>query len=221
MRKERLQLYDQTRFFTPKWLLERVERVGPIGLDPCGDYESNVCARHTVLHPSRGFELLCRHFDLPEIWTEGVEELSMLRALSMAGVEIADGLNISWFDRSGPGETVFVNPPYNKNANLAWGERMAGFGADLLDRHLIGLIPVSTGSKWWRHYWRANAICFLERRVDFDFAADAEKLLGFAPGRGAFDSAVPYWGPDVAAFVKSFSDVGEVITPRPRKMIYL
>lgn len=215
-----IKVYDPTRFFTPRSILERVEKLGPIGLDPCGDYESNVSARHTVLSWTRGFEFIARHFSpLPEVWdAEGEREREILHTLARAGIEIADGLAVSWEDRLFPGEAAFVNPPYNHEANKRWGERCAGFGFELRDRHLVALVPVATGARWWRNYWRANAVCFLESRVRFTVAAEAAEAHNFG---GSFDSAIAYWGSDVAGFVKAFEGVGQVVSPRYLTTKYL
>lgn len=158
---------------TPRAVLDRVCRLGPIGLDPC---------------PSPDAANWIAEVNTP--WPE------------------YDGLTADWAVVYGsayqPGP-VFVNPPYGR-ALAAWMGKCAEEAAR--GREIIGLVPARPDTRWFKHCWSANAICFWRGRIKFE--TDSGPM---APA--PFPSALPYWGPRVSLFRAAFADAGHVVVRTP------
>jgi len=73
-----------------------------------------------------------------------------------------DGLKMSWRDY-----VCFVNPPYSRGNIDLWVEKCFREAHDN-DTLVVGLLPVSTSSKWF-HRWVKNAveIRFIKGRIKF------------------------------------------------------
>jgi site-specific DNA-methyltransferase (adenine-specific) len=90
---------------------------------------------------------------------------------------VTNGLAYSW-----AGETVFVNPPYGRQHNKKWAQKIAEEG-----RHttVVALIASRTGSKWFQdNIVHANKLYFLRGRLKFG---------GCASSSAPFDSVVAVW----------------------------
>lgn len=83
-----------------------------------------------------------------------------------------DGLNISW-----QGERIFLNPPYGRDIKL-WMRKAAQEAPEAL---IVALLPVRTGSKWWKEW--------VEPYADIEFLPGRLKFKG-AKWAAPFDSAI-------------------------------
>jgi len=170
--------------------------MGPILLDPCADPLAIVNAKKAIMLPAMVEELKADPSDIEAV-----------------GIIVGDGLFESWFDMVeylGCGN-IFVNPPYGRSHNTAWAEKISIEFERLFVQHskdvgIICLVPASVGAGWFKKYWLANAICFVEGRVQFTgVTADVEKTPG------TFDSALVYFGKDAEKFEDIFKSIGKVV----------
>lgn len=198
---------ERDDWMSPPDAIERVVAVRPIALDPCAPVDpANWHGRYNI----NG---------------EGVFRLPYEIAKDMAS-----GLKIDWAKITyGVDGLVFVNPPYGGRRRVidAWIEKCAAESAR--GAEIIGLVPASTGSNWFRILWQtADAICFVKGRLGFIQPATgrpAPQLRLFDGGedvattddKATFWSAMPYWGNDVERFHEAFDGYGEVVEPRGRK----
>lgn len=121
-----------------------------------------------------------------------------------------DGLQLDWAELVGPGEVVFVNPPFS-TLQTSWGWKIAAEGPRVAARgaHLVALVPARTDTRWWQPMWEADAICFWRGRIRF---LTAGKRQTGSP----FPSAFLYWGESDGrrpSFERAFSARGRVIVP--------
>lgn len=124
---------------TPEHFLERVRRVGVIGLDPCANLESAVDARLNFFGPHYEGEL-------------------------PPGCTRDDGLVASWKDAA-HGQLTFVNPPYNPMAG--WVDKMCA-EADA-GTEIIALVASKTDTQWFHKIFKsATAGIFWKGRIAFD-----------------------------------------------------
>jgi site-specific DNA-methyltransferase (adenine-specific) len=87
-----------------------------------------------------------------------------------------NGLAISW-----EGKRVFVNPPYGREHNKVWAEKIASEGKRTL---VVALLPARTGSSWFQDFiTTANILYFLRGRL---------KFVGADSG-APFDSCIAIW----------------------------
>jgi len=102
-----------------------------------------------------------------------------------------DGLAQEWQPRHGPGERVFVNPPYQRGAIGQWVAKAAD-EAQFNGALCVLLLPVRTDADWWQSLVgrRAQEIRFVKGRLRFE-RADGEPA---ANGAG-FPSAVVVFYP--------------------------
>ena len=177
-------LNPKVRLCTPAEVLDPLRAAfGPVGFDPCGDPHSIVDAAETVFHAEHQGELLQLLGCLP-----GNDE----------GVIWGDGLDITWpRDRF-----VFVNPPYGKLHNEPWGAKIESAG--LLAKDLVALVPGAFEIQWFRHYWSAHRICFIDHRL---------RHLNGAHESGTFGSVLCYWGHRGREFEMSVRHLGKVFAP--------
>ncbi len=180
---------DKTRFFTPQYILDAVEEMGPIVLDPCADPHSRVNAQRAIMLPKMAAEL-----------NASPEELEQ------AGIVVGDGLQIDWRSFPNIHGVVFVNPPYGRSHNEAWAEKI--WNSWRANQDTIVLVPASVGVGWWEDYWKAEAICFVRGRIRFDHLTEGQE--GQA---GTFDSALCYFGANKEKFKSVFSKLGKVVFP--------
>lgn len=125
-------------YLTPPWILDLVEKVAPIGLDPCAHAKSEAIRRTRtgfMLNPPSGF--------------------------ADRGVVFCDGLMMEWEPYVKPSELIFVNPPYGR-ALKDWAAKMAAE----TDCTIIALVPARVDTAWWREL-NPSAWCALAGRVKF------------------------------------------------------
>jgi hypothetical protein len=103
---------------------------------------------------------------------------------------------------------VFINPPYSRELLMPFAAKIveeANKGAEV-----IGLVPTNCETKTWQKYlWKANAICFLNRRVKF-------LKGGLEQGSPAGGNALVYFGANMGRFVQVFGTdlkMGKVVIP--------
>lgn len=109
----------------------------------------------------------------PEIWQPIADTLGGFDLDPASGCEpepIADerftvaddGLAQPWFG------DVWVNPPYGREFNREWGEKVvAEAQRDAVDT-ITALVPAATGTHWWHDtYAQGDVFCFLRGRVTF------------------------------------------------------
>lgn len=107
-------------YLTPGSILDLVEKVAPIALDPCAHPRSAAIRRVStafVLNPPSGFH--------------------------DRGVVICDGLLQGW-ELYVQGQLAFVNPPYGR-ALKDWAAKMAREQCPI-----IALVPAQVNTAWWR-----------------------------------------------------------------------
>jgi hypothetical protein len=172
-----------TEYLTPPWILDLVEKVGPIDLDPCGHLRSEVYKRakcSIIADPDEA--------DLPARMLESHDGLTFF------WVTVVDAT----YPRRG---LAFINPPYGR-ALKAWAEKCA---TSLCPQ--IVLVPARTDTAWWA---RLNPVawCAVKGRLHFH-GPDGQPIKDAAP----FPSAVCLLHPEgdqLARFVATFSTVGIV-----------
>lgn len=128
---------------TPGWLLDLVERVAPIGLDPCGHELAESSKRATMTY----------YQALPQ--TPDYRKLGWL---------VRNGLERSWCAELAAQDArriVFVNPPYGRELK-AWAAKMAAER----DCAIVALVPARVDTAWWREI-DPLAWCALAGRVKF------------------------------------------------------
>lgn len=103
-----------------------------------------------------------------------------------------DGLARPWAGR------VYMNPPYGEGIG-AWVEKLVAAHAAGEVPEAIALVPTRTETKWFQRF-RDYAICFPRGRLRF----------GGGTAEAPFPSAAVYLGRDRAAFVRAFSDLGDI-----------
>lgn len=150
---------EQSRDTDPE-LLRLVERVHPVGLDPC--------ASSTSLVPAR--RLICTPFN----------------ARRSGNVEVENGLLVSWRKRIRAGECVFVNPPWEDLE--VWIPKMAEEAAD--GTPIIALLPLRSHRNYWPPVWTADVcflppVRFGEFR---DCIATPCVMIYWGPHRDLFES---------------------------------
>ena len=125
-------------YLTPGSILDEIEKVAPIALDPCAHPRSAAIRRVStafVLNPPSGFH--------------------------DRGVVICDGLLQGWelYVRKEQ-QLAFVNPPYGR-ALKEWAAKMAREQCPI-----IALVPARVDTAWWREL-APVAWCALAGRVKF------------------------------------------------------
>lgn len=169
--KERTVKIDKRKYETPMWLFDKLDEMyGPFTLDPCAEPETAKCDRYFT-----------------------VEDNGLLK---------------SW-----EGETVFMNPPFGKPEraclpgcnNKRCKERGHHMSHDIpgttdwlhkayneVVHHgatVIGVIPSSTGTRWFHDYvMKASEIIFIRGRVSYLFE-------GKPTGSPDFDTIIAVWKP--------------------------
>lgn len=111
---------ESAEYLTPPWILDLVEKVAPIGLDPCG---------HLLSEATRRAKVACI---LPD---------------KLPGAGGSDGLALDWTKELGfrVQYLVFVNPPYGRALN-DWAAKMAAEKHCTI----IALVPARVDTAWWR-----------------------------------------------------------------------
>lgn len=177
-----------TEYLTPSWILDLVEKVGPIDLDPCGHPMAEATKRARAVSFILNIAALSRP-EKSERWIN------------------CDGLTQDWVryvlsaERDRRRGLAFINPPYGR-ALKAWAEK-----CDTSQCSQIVLVPSRTDTTWWA---RLNPIawCAVKGRLHFH-GPDGQPIKDAAP----FPSAVCLLHPEgdqLAHFVEVFSTVGIV-----------
>jgi phage N-6-adenine-methyltransferase len=103
-----------------------------------------------------------------------------------------DGLSQSWAGR------VYMNPPYGRVIGR-WVEKLTGeFTAGNVTA-FVALVPARTDTAWWQNLAGCH-LCLVRGRLTF----------GDAEAGAPFPSAAAYAGPDPAAFIAAFAELGPV-----------
>jgi hypothetical protein len=178
-------------WFTPPEILQLVERLGPVALDPC--WAPGCAVRARTVYTAEAVAVA------PDV---------------LAGV---DGLKLPW---DVPG-LCFVNPPYGRGIGewtsrcrtRVARRRLAGF-IPTPYTETVALVPARVDTQWFQDDCvpgrSANAVCFLRGRVRF---ADAKALAaGWTANPAPFPSAVVYYGPRVETFCSIFNQRGAMWT---------
>ncbi len=165
---------------TPAEVIQLVQQVGPIVLDPCASREEPVCAPTPWQFFGPG------HIDgLAEPWADW----------ACAGKSRA----LHWVRGAEGGRIVYVNPPYGR-ALPRWVEKCAREG-HINGCEIVLLIPARTDTRAWQTHVRwADAVCFWRGRMTF---------VG-APAPAPFPSALVYWGARAERFAEVFAPHGIV-----------
>ncbi len=106
-----------------------------------------------------------------------------------------DGLAREWFGN------VYVNPPFSRGGAEAFFSRCRVPPCYAV----VGCCICDPSVGWFKHVWRADAVCFPDHRV------------GFVPPPGVTDPgfnrpvALPYWGPHDDDFAAAFRELGRVV----------
>lgn len=124
---------------------------------------------------------------------------SLVGAAQVATIE-DDSLTVDW---DGLG-LVFVNPPYSRGAYLAFARKIREQGERGVE--VVALVPTNCETEAWTHFWRADAICFLGKRVRF--LRDGREV-----GSPAGGSALVYFGDRPRIFDEVHHHLGEVVFP--------
>ena len=171
-----------TEYLTPPWILDLVEKVGPIDLDPCGHLRSEVYKRAKC-------SIIADY------------ESKLLPAKFIPG----DGLQTDWVRYvmfgTGPQGLAFINPPYGRSLK-AWAEKCA---TSLCPQ--IVLVPARTDTVWWGNL-NPVAWCAVKGRLHFH-GPDGQPIKDAAPFPSAVCLLHPE-GDQLARFVATFSTVGIV-----------
>jgi hypothetical protein len=100
---------------------------------------------------------------------------------------------------------VFINPPYSRGLYEAFAQKITVEGCN--GTELIAIPPTNCETKAWKNgFWKADAICFLNKRVRF-------LKEGKPKGSPAGGNALVYFGPRNIEFGLLFSALGKVIYP--------
>ena len=175
-----------TEYLTPPHILDLVEKVGPIDLDPCGHPMAEAMKRARAV----SFILNITALSRPEKGERWIN---------------CDGLTQDWvrYVMFGTGRQglAFVNPPYGR-ALKAWAEKCA----TALCPQIV-LVPARTDTLWWKRL-NPSAWCAVQGRLHFH-GPDGQPIKDTAP----FPSAVCLLHPEgdqLARFIATFSTVGIV-----------
>jgi len=167
---------------TPGWLLDLVERVAPIGLDPCGHPLAESSLRTRAIFQTMP---IGRPMGTEKFWIEG------------------DGLKTAWtplLRAVRKTEIVFVNPPYGRELR-AWAAKMAAER----DCAIVALVPARVDTAWWREL-DPLAWCALSGRVKFLDSEGTEQDAAPFPSAVCLLHATQLLG----KFVEVFSERGPV-----------
>lgn len=181
-------------YVSPPQIIERVRAVGPIALDPCA---GNVA-------------------------THGVINIRWGRHCTETG-GYGDGLTHDWARavEIGGGGLVYSNSPYGGRGRVIdrWVEKYIAEAEHGVE--IIGLVPASTGSWWWRQIFAtAAAGCAWAGRMKFidpatgEFVKHLNKKTGkMVEASAPFWSWLILWSPLVHTanrFIDAFEDVGDL-----------
>ncbi len=167
---------------TPGWVLDLVERVAPIGLDPCGHPLAESSLRTRAIFQTMP---VGRPMGSEKFWIEG------------------DGLKTAWaplLQAVRKTEIVFVNPPYGRELK-AWAAKMAAER----DCAIVALVPARVDTAWWREL-NPLAWCALSGRVKFLDSEGKEQDAAPFPSAVCLLHATQLLG----KFVEVFSERGPV-----------
>jgi len=170
---------------TPKQIIEDVERIGPIVLDPCWSTDAVYEPRHTLTKSDDG---------LSEDWLDYSVRPRMDKRL----------FGISRNGRDYKPGVIYINPPYGREIGR-WCDKIKQTWQEMLDfgwsMQMVALLPSRTDTRWFDGVCKsASQICFLKGRLRFVGAESS------AP----FPSMLAYWG-DMEEFNKIFCEQGNVV----------
>lgn len=97
-----------------------------------------------------------------------------------------DGLSSPWYGR------VWLNPPYGRKHNRAWGERTTDAADNDDVTSITALVPASTGTAWFGEtYATADALTFIHERLSF---IDAASVSDDETANATFGSVIASFG---------------------------
>lgn len=169
---------ESAEYLTPPWILDLVEKVAPIGLDPCAHVKSEayVRSRATIIGSGDLGGLVANWLSMldPPLLDQGVNPRRCPCPLHHVGPCTATTRNLAT-----KLDLVFVNPPYGR-ALKDWAAKMAA------EKHctIIALVPARVDTAWWREL-DPSAWCALAGRVKFLSLPHKWREIGIKPGRDA------------------------------------
>lgn len=109
-----------------------------------------------------------------------------------------DGLRHPWFGH------VWLNPPYGRGLNVAWGREAYTEARRDEVESLTALVPASTDTQWFKYYADADLLTFVEGRIEFVGAGDSG---------ASFASVIATWGDVPIQYIRALHEVGFVARP--------
>lgn len=134
---------ESAEYLTPGWILDAVEKVAPIALDPCAHPKSESALQALAL-----------------IVRVAIEGYSYPKYPVNQRCIVGDGLTQNWALYARNGQLTFINPPYGR-ALKAWAAKMSAEPCPQ-----IALVPARVDTGWWRQM-NPDAWCALSGRVKF------------------------------------------------------
>lgn len=111
---------------------------------------------------------------------------------------LLDGLQMSWL-----ANTVWCNPPYGREHNRLWAEKVLREWKLGHFNEGLYLCPASTGAEWFCPLMKFPQ-CFVHGRISF-LTPNGEVVKG-----NRYDSCITYFGWRTEEFAKVFSSVGTI-----------
>ncbi|MDB9247412.1 DNA N-6-adenine-methyltransferase [Halorubrum ezzemoulense] len=177
--------YDETdagpEWGTPKWVWQPLaETLGGFDLDPASGAEEEPIAYVRVQLPT--------------------DEHPYGTAVREEGVTTwyGDGLEEGWHG------DVWLNPPYGRQHNPRWAQKVSEeVERGALDT-LTALVPASTSTNWFQdHYANADLLTFIDQRISFD---------GSGSDSASFASVIATFGDVPTAYVDALGELGFVVS---------
>lgn len=100
---------------------------------------------------------------------------------------------------------VWLNPPFNDTDT--WVDRLDGEYLNGDVTAAVLLVNSAPGYIWWENLWRRRPICMLRERLPFWTPKGKQD----EPAKKG--TTIAYYGDDVTAFKRAFSDLGRIILP--------
>lgn len=175
---------------TPKRYIDMVNRVAPLVVDPCTDYDNPTGAKICFVAPGA----IGPPTPGVEFYEDGLHPMHSWAASALQH----DGL-------------VFVNHPYGRGIVEPWLRKCLETSRSGLETSIIALPPARTDTAWWHEFCvprkSGGAVCLVEGRITFDAPYGQPE-----PDAAPFPSAFVYWGPRSLAyrFADVFQEIGEI-----------
>ena len=188
---------------TPRVVLDPIDQMGGIELDPCANLRSVVECRQRICLPEDGLAVSWYDRVLSHSY-QPVDALDLLEVKEHVPVKVIGdgGIVIGIPPRA---KIVFVNPPYGR-AIKKWVEKCREEAAKGCE--IVLLVAGRVDTKWFQEniFATAQAVCFWKGRIKF-----IDLSTGLQGDPAFFPSVVAYWGQARGAFNDAFGDKGRVI----------